>query len=137
MALVAINRIQGVGKVLKGKGVGTKTAFAGDIFECKAAAEAKRLIGKGAAEELNRQDPLDGIGDTGDGDEPKIAGKVTYVFFEDSGTGRIVQKGEVVPTDDGATVLKSKAAWEKVCEEHNLDLATGEKIEDDGLGLDE
>jgi len=57
MKLEAVNRVQGV-KVLAGKGKGGKTAHAGDVFEAKTDAEAKRLIDLGAAKEYVVEDKL-------------------------------------------------------------------------------
>ena len=57
MKLEAINRVQGV-KVLDGKGEGTDTAHAGDIFEARNDAEAKRLIKLEAAKEYKVEDRL-------------------------------------------------------------------------------
>ena len=62
MKLEALNRVQGV-KVLAGKGEGTKTAHAGDIFEARNDAEAARLIRLDAAKEYKVEDRLAGKGD--------------------------------------------------------------------------
>jgi hypothetical protein len=63
-----------------------------------------------------------------DESENKVAGRRTYVFFKDSKTGTIVEKGEEVPTENGAVGV-SKTKWEKLFEKYDLDPSTGKKNE--------
>lgn len=75
-----------------------------------------------------------------DESDSKVAGRRTYIFFKDTKTGAVIEKGEEVPTHDGATGV-SKTKWEKLCDKYNLDPETGDKLEylheDDDLDLDE
>lgn len=72
----------------------------------------------------------------------EVAGRKTYVFNKTTKTGQIIEKGEEVPEGD-EFVKVGKTNWEKMCDKHKLDPATGnaveeEESEDDDLGdLDE
>lgn len=77
---------------------------------------------------------------SGESEEPKVAGRKTYIYFKDTKTGAVIEKGEEVPTNDGATGV-SKSQWEKLCDKHGLDPETGKKPEpkkdDDDLPSDD
>lgn len=71
-------------------------------------------------------------------DEGKIAAKKTYIFFKETKTGAVINKGDVVPTINGATAVQ-KTKWESLCEKYGLDINTGQSADepsDDDLGLD-
>lgn len=59
----------------------------------------------------------------------EIAGRKTYVFDKTTKTGRIIEKGEELPEGD-QFVKVGKANWEKLCDKHNLDPASGEALEE-------
>lgn len=56
--------------------------------------------------------------------EAATAGRRTYIFFKETKQGTIVEKGEVLPTENGAQGV-NKTTWENLCQKYNLNPATG------------
>lgn len=73
---------------------------------------------------------------------PVLATRKQYIFFKDNNSGAVLEKGDEVPTDNGATGV-NKVTFEKLAKKHGFDPATGQpevendSVEDDDLADDD
>ena len=57
----------------------------------------------------------------------QIATRKQYIFFKDNNSGAVLEKGDQVPVDNGATGV-NKVTFEKLAKKHGFDPETGQAI---------
>lgn len=58
-----------------------------------------------------------------------VASRKQYIFFKDLNSGTVLEKGDQVPAENGATGV-NKVTFEKLAKKHNFDPETGQALED-------
>lgn len=97
----------------------------------------KALGGASVSSGTTKTDTTGGEEPGADDGEKKIAGKKTYIWFKDLNEGVIVERGEEIPTDNGAVAVQ-KGSWDTACKKYGVDPETGKKpVEKGGDDLDD